>query len=264
VTLELYHHGSSVCAAKTRLALAEKGVEWTGRYLDILAGEHQTPEYLALNPKAVVPTLVHDGHVIRESTVICEYIDDAFDGPPLKPTAPLALAEMRLWTKRVDEDVHPSVRPITYVTTHRHTILAQGADEVEAHIAFDPDPAWRARKRAWIYDGFEAPDIRLAVAVFDKLFADMDKRLSDHEWLAGDAYSLADTGLTPYANRMAMLGFDALFEGRPHLVRWFDAVRARPSFAPGIEQYLPDDLRRTMKENGRKARPDFERLLAAQ
>ena len=80
MSLKLYHHGSSVCAAKVRLVLAEKDVAWEGHYLDILAGEHHTPEYRKLNPKALVPTLVHDGQVIRESSVICEYIDDVFPG----------------------------------------------------------------------------------------------------------------------------------------------------------------------------------------
>ena len=64
--LELYHHGSSVCAAKVRLTLAEKKLEWQGHYIDILKGEQFDPEYLRLNPKAVVPTLVHDGFVLQE------------------------------------------------------------------------------------------------------------------------------------------------------------------------------------------------------
>ena len=64
MAVELYHHGSSVFAAKVKLVLAEKDVAWEGHYLDILAGEHHTPEYLKLNSKAVVPTLIHDGQVI--------------------------------------------------------------------------------------------------------------------------------------------------------------------------------------------------------
>jgi glutathione S-transferase len=121
--LELYHHGSSVCAAKVRLVLTEKNIEWTGHYLDILAGDQFDPAYLKLNPKALVPTLVHDGNVITESTVICEYLDDVFSGPALKSPDPLIQARMRIWTRRVDEEVHPSVRPVTYVSTHRHTIM---------------------------------------------------------------------------------------------------------------------------------------------
>jgi glutathione S-transferase len=64
--------------AKVRFALGEKGLGWTGHYVDILNGEQFAPEFLAINPKAVVPVLVHDGHVITESTVICEYLQDAF------------------------------------------------------------------------------------------------------------------------------------------------------------------------------------------
>jgi glutathione S-transferase len=54
--LELYHHGTSVCAAKPRILLAEKGLEWQGHYIDILKGEQFAPDYLKLNPKGVVPT----------------------------------------------------------------------------------------------------------------------------------------------------------------------------------------------------------------
>ena len=46
--LELYHHGSSVCAAKVRFVIFEKGLEWKSHYLDILKGEHFTPEYMKL------------------------------------------------------------------------------------------------------------------------------------------------------------------------------------------------------------------------
>ncbi len=83
--LELYHNDMSTCAQKVRFALAEKGEKWQSHHLDLRARDHQRPEYLRLNPNAVVPTLVDDGTVIIESTVINEYIDDAFPGPALRP-----------------------------------------------------------------------------------------------------------------------------------------------------------------------------------
>ena len=52
--LELYHHGSSVCAAKVRLFLEEKRLPWEGHYIDILKGDQFAPEYMKINPKAVV------------------------------------------------------------------------------------------------------------------------------------------------------------------------------------------------------------------
>ena len=263
MSLELYHHGSSVCAAKVRLVLAEKYVAWEGHYLDILAGEHHTPEYLKLNPKAVVPTLVHDGHVIRESTVICEYIDEVFPGPKLIPADPLVRANMRLWTKLVDEELHPSVRPATYVATHRHTIMIKSPEEVKEHIENDPDPVWRERKRGWIYQGFDAPDVRIAIRFFDKLLGDMEAVLAGSEWLTGAEYTLADTALTPYLNRFEMLSLTPMWDARPHVARWFNQVKSRPSFEPAIFGYLPDDLREFMIENGRKAWPEYKKILEA-
>ena len=96
--LELYHHGTSVCAAKPRILLAEKGLAWTSHYVDIITGEQFAPDYLKLNPKAVVPTLVHDGKVITESTLIGEYIDEVFPDPPMKPDNALDRYRMRMWT----------------------------------------------------------------------------------------------------------------------------------------------------------------------
>ena len=124
--LDLYHHGSSVCAAKVRFYLAEKALPWQGHYIDILAGEQFDPEYMKLNPKAVVPTVVHNRNVIRESTNICEYLDDVFPENQLRPADPVIRAEVRYWTKAVDEELHPACGALTFMASHRHTIGRPG------------------------------------------------------------------------------------------------------------------------------------------
>src|SRR5580698_2422412 len=126
--IELYHHGSSVCAAKVRLVLAEKLLEWDGHDVDILKGEQFNRDYIKLNPKAVVPTLVHDGVPILESTVICEYLDETFPDPPLKPSTAWERADMRLWTKAVDEVLHPMCGEITFAACHRHIVARLGPE----------------------------------------------------------------------------------------------------------------------------------------
>ncbi len=58
--VELYHFWSSVCSIRCRMALEEKGIAWTSRYIDLFRFDQLRPEYLAINPDGVVPTLVHD------------------------------------------------------------------------------------------------------------------------------------------------------------------------------------------------------------
>jgi glutathione S-transferase len=90
--LTLYDFGNSVCCQKVRITLREKGQEWEAIRVDLFKAEQYDPKYLKLNPKGLVPTFVHNGTPIAESTLICEYIDEAFPDPPLKPNDPAARA----------------------------------------------------------------------------------------------------------------------------------------------------------------------------
>ena len=101
--IELYHFWSSVCSVRCRMALEEKGVKWTSRYVDLFKFDQMRPDYLAINPDGVVPTLVHNGTPIRESTIINEYIDAAFEGPKLVPADPVLQARMREFTRKCED-----------------------------------------------------------------------------------------------------------------------------------------------------------------
>src|SRR5712672_4594916 len=79
--LKLYTAHNSICTQKVFLTLIEKGLEWQSEYIDLFKNEQYRPEYLRLNPKGVVPTLIHEGHAIVESTLICEYLDEIFPDP---------------------------------------------------------------------------------------------------------------------------------------------------------------------------------------
>src|SRR3982074_3779971 len=93
--LILYHAGPSVCAIKVRLVMNEKRLPCDGKILDLRRGDQFRPEYLKLNPNAVVPTLIHDGRTINESTIIIEYLDEAFPSPTLMSTDPYQRAVAR-------------------------------------------------------------------------------------------------------------------------------------------------------------------------
>jgi glutathione S-transferase len=85
--LELYHNVNSVCAQKVRIALTEKELECK-EHLMTLRGDQFDPAYMKLNPNAVVPTLVHDGQPIVESSIILYYLDEAFSQPTADARSP--------------------------------------------------------------------------------------------------------------------------------------------------------------------------------
>jgi glutathione S-transferase len=266
--IELYHHGSSVCAAKVRFVLAEKALEWNGHYVDILTGEQFKPQYMKLNPKAVVPTLVHDGVVIRESTVICEYLDEVFPEPPLKPASPVERARMRLWTKAVDEDVHPACAEITFASCHRHIVGRLGPEGVRQFLESTPPQSvtaqWHERKKQVVMQGFDAPDIARPFLLYDQYLQKMEDALQSSNWLAGDRFSLADVGMTPYLNRLDMLGMlEKWTSKRPRLASWFDRIKARPSFESSFLTWCPPDLTRDLKTYGTQSWPEVHRVLKA-
>ena len=99
--LILYDGTTSVCGIKARVTLFEKGLEFASRNIDLRKGEQFTPDYLALNPNAVVPTLIDSDDIILESSIIIQYLEDIGSAPSLLPESPLDRARMRLWLKRI-------------------------------------------------------------------------------------------------------------------------------------------------------------------
>jgi glutathione S-transferase len=117
--LTLYDFGNSVCCQKVRITLCEKGLAWQAVKVDLFRSEQYDPEYLKLNPKGVVPTLVHDGKPVIESTLICEYLDETFPQPPLVPSDPWQRSRMRIWSKLVDEGLFEGVTEISFSAMFR-------------------------------------------------------------------------------------------------------------------------------------------------
>lgn len=263
--LELYHHGSSACAAKVRLALAEKKLVWDGHYLDILKGEQFHPDYLKINPKGVVPTLVHDGKVIPELTVICEYVEEVFPGNEIFPRSAYERAKVRVWTKAVDEELHPACSAITYIASHRHTILRSGTGNFEEFLQRGAGEGTAARtlKWQWIQQGIEGPGAADKVRLYDGYLRKMEEALRDSEWLVGDSFTMADIAMTPYVNRLDALAMEGFWQGNrlPRVENWFKRIKQRPTFKPALQDWMPPELTAEMKENGRKTWPQIQALF---
>lgn len=242
--------------------MAEKGIDYDSHNLDMTKGEHQTPEYLALNPNGVVPTLVtDDGEVIRESSVIIEYVD-GLTGPPLIPRAGQALWDTRLWLIRCIE-IHAAINSLSFATAIRSQILgSMPPDGVEAWLAAIPNAEIREKRRDLLAKGAKSAYVSGAVQIMDGVFRDMSAALRQTPWLMGAEYSLADCALTAYVDRVRRLGMAGLYETRfPGVERWLEAARSRGSYAEAIQAYYTPEIEAGYLSAGRAAWPEIARGL---
>ncbi|MDB5531823.1 MAG: uncharacterized protein JWO28_138 [Hyphomicrobiales bacterium] len=239
--LELYHDWDSVCATKVRFCLYEKGLEWTSRRVDLCAYEHMTPEYLALNPNGVVPTLVHDGNPVIESTIINEYIDDTFPDPPLKPRDPLSRARMRVWVKYEDDVLHPAIRPASYALMIKPVVASLPAETIEQMVRMHPN---RDRAANWLKTINEPVDEATIVNARNKADTALDRMerelASNGPWLAGKTFSLADIACAPMIDRMEWLMMAGLWSARPALTDWIARIKERAAY----RKAFPDQAHR--------------------
>ena len=262
--LELYHNDMSVCAQKVRVALAEKGIAYTAHALNIRAGETHTPAYRALNPKGVVPTLVVDGVPIVESTIICEYLDDAYPDVPLRPADAMGRAAMRQWTIRPDAGMHKAFGLLSFAVAFRHQDSSKQMESRSKQNGNGKPSEAIKDLMSVIEHGLDSPAMAMQIGVIAKVVADMAARLDDHDWLAGNSFSLADIAMLPYVCRLRDLNQSWLWaEGSAaaSIETWLDRCYARRGYA-GIADFLDAKYIAVMETSGRDAETKLRMMMA--
>ncbi len=226
--LELYHNINSVCAQKVRIALREKGLD-AKEHLLTLQGDQNDPAYMKLNPNGVVPTLVHDGKVIIESSLILYYIDEAFPDPPLMPKAPAARHRVRLYNKLIDEYMHNSCTIMTFATAFRPRFLKMPREQWLTEINKAPLKRRAEYKRSVIEHGLDSEFVIDALAQHQKMISWMAEDLRRGSYLAGDAFSNADAAVIPYVLRLDLLKLGGIWSQHAAVADWWARMRERPS-----------------------------------
>ena len=226
--LELYHNINSVCAQKVRIALEEKGQK-VKEHLLTLQGDQNDPAYMKLNPNGVVPTLVHDGNVVVESSLILYYIDDAFPDPPLMPKSLAARHRARLYNKLIDEYMHNACTIMTFATAFRPRFLKMPREQWLAEINKAPLKRRVEYKRSVIEHGLDSEFVVDALGQHQKMISWMVDDLKRGPYLTGDTFTNADCAVIPYILRLELLKLGAMWQQHPAVADWWARVRERPS-----------------------------------
>lgn len=230
--LVLYHAWASSASRRVRFALEEKELAWTGIFVRLLRNEQNTPQYLRLNPNGVVPTLVHEGRIVIESTVINEYLDDVLPETPLRPADPHARARMRVWTYLADTVAIKGFQVMNWNRMMGPTASKWSDAELQAKLATTPMPERREQWRRVAREPYTPGEMTRAADTIRHMLAKMEADLCDGPWLAGATFSLADINMAPYAVRFGELGEHGIeLAAYPRIADWWQRLKARPAFA---------------------------------
>lgn len=229
--LVLYHGMASTCSKKVRLALYEKQLPFESHLLDLQKFEQHAPDYLALNPNGVVPTLVYRGKPVIESSLIIEYIDGAFPQKPLRPRDPYALYQMRLWLKFSDNVAYNAVYAPTWAVLSKRAAASFSEGNLQAVLERIPTKERRERWETVAREGFSEKEMQDAYDKMRQCFDRIEAALVQGPWLIGEVYSLADIAMIPFIDRIRNLRPEFLAdEDYPRLIEWEHNMRARPAF----------------------------------
>ena len=209
MALELWSGTVSPFSLKVRIALAEKGLPYRLRDIPWTRAQRWGPKpdaFLAVSPRGEVPVLVHGELAVVDSTVILEYLEDAFPEVPLSPRDPQARAVCRMW-----EDMADHYCAVHLTTLIREVFLAGGGEGDETAVA-DARAAYR---------GFHVH---------------LDRTLSERPFLCDD-YGLADIALFVALGFAAPLGAEIAAE-HTHLSAWFASVKERKAVGPAFDEAM--------------------------
>ena len=228
--LKLYSFGPAANSLKPLLALHERGIPFESRFMSAGNWDQHADWFKAINPNGQVPALDHDGKIITESTVICEYLEDEFpDYPSLRPADSFGKAQMRIWTKWVDEYFCWCVSTIGW---HRRigplarTLSDEAFEEQLTHIPiYEQQVKWRRAREGFPQEMLDEEMRKIAFSV-----KKLEARLSQSPWLAGDDYSLADICNFAIAGGMETNYAELVNEAStPRLMDWLRRINARPA-----------------------------------
>ena len=231
-SLVLHHAWRSSASRRVRLCLEEKGLAYESHPVDLAKMEHHAPEYLKLNPNGVIPTLLHEGRPLHESGTICEYLDEVFPEPPLRPADAYGRATMRNWVRHVDERI---INLIIFNWRYDLQKVAEKWTDAELAERLKKIPS-KERQEAWLRVArkpYTEEERAAARGKLVELLDKMERTLTDSRWLAGERYSIADIAVVPFVKRIdEEIAPDEMQPARhPQVAAWWAAIQARPAFA---------------------------------
>jgi glutathione S-transferase len=238
--VHVLHYMGSSCSQKLRIFLNLKGIAWEPHLVDLPANENFQPWFLGINPRGLVPVLVHDGAVHIESNDIIQYLERSFPTPKLIPVGHENEVAALL---RHEDDLHLDLRTLSFrfvfdrpgppkPAAALESYSANGSGTVRGEKDRDKEIQIEFWQRA-AKEGFTDERARASAGKFRVAFDALERRLAQQPCLMGDAPSVLDIAWFIYAHRLSLAGYP-LERLHPRVFVWKQKLGARPEFSKEI------------------------------
>ncbi len=258
--LHLFHFPSSSCSQKTRVCLNLKNIEWQSHLINLGGGENYSEYYLGINPRGLVPTLVHDGEVHIESNDILTLLEERFPEVKLIPDG---MADQMAELLHHEDDLHLDLRTLTFRFTQprgkeprskealqnyrdRGSGTVQGERDAHKDVELE---FWETAADTGITD--EA--VRISTGRFKAALDELNEQLKDNKNLLGDDLTVLDVAWVVYINRLVRCGYP-LERLHPTVNEWIWPLRNSPEFDQ--EMQVPPDVQKAVDERHEQQRLD--------
>ncbi len=226
----LHFHGSS-CSQKVRIILGELALNWTAHSINLMKHENSTEWFIGINPRGVVPVLVHDGVVHVESNDIITYLDSQYAKPgesyffsDSDPNAEVAKTLLD-----IEGGLHTDLRLLTIQFGPLSIKKKEQIDTKAKNGIFDEK---RESEVQWWLDkaenGINETEVQAACQRFNDIFSQLDQRLASSPWLVGKTISIVDISWFVNIQRLNRLGYP--LKRHKHLYEYYNKLCARPAF----------------------------------
>lgn len=222
-------------SGKPLLFLKEKGVDFEFHYVDVLQFEQHQPAYLKINPDGTVPTVIHNGKIMTESTQALEYLDAVLPGPVFTPADPLERYRMRWWA------THGAAWAASLSVLGWHAFMGPmvrklGEERLEELLGRIPN---KQRRIAWAtaakstFTEEQLQNARDGVTAGVQM---MDERLRHARYFAGETYTIADIVIFANAYSLPLMhDYAANEQLSPAFMDWIRRIYRRPAIAEAFE-----------------------------
>ncbi len=239
--IHLLHFSGSACSQKTRIFLNLKNIDWVSHPINLALQENYSPWFLGVNARGLVPVLVHDGEVHIESNDILAYLDNTFAEPKLIPDGQRNDVMESL---KIEDDLHIDLRTLTMRFVVPKFLAQKSPKKISAYAenegAGEDDPHKERELEFWhdyAKSGISDEKARESIQKFKAIYQQLEARLKQHRYLAGEDLSLMDIAWFIYTDRLTDAGYP-FKRLHPHIFTWYQKLKQRKEFAKEVRTPL--------------------------